>query len=282
MSLPWWVWVLGLVVGAVGLVVFAARSFRKRIREEFLRFLREQRPAWQVAVGKRGEIEVRRSPEEEAGTLFPEKLYAMAAEIRENVETARRPVYERFLRMLEEAGQGALDPERDRGRVLPRIVTSEQLRELRRGLGEVPAAPLGIEGLEVVAVLDSPESVRYLGACALGELGLELAEALELGKANLRATFAGEVVRRAVERSDLNVVKSLDSHDATRLLLVPEHLQAGESVIAMIPDRDTLVLLPPPAAGDGSSLRKLARNADGPPLWREPIRVTPEGFAPAP
>lgn len=282
MSLPWWVWLLGLVLAAIGLMVFAARSFRRRIREEFLRFLREQRPDWQVAVGRRGTIEVRRAPQDEAGTLFPEKLYAMAAEIRENVETARRPVYERFLRMLEEAGESRLDPERDRGRVLPRIVTSAQLGELRRGLGEVPAAPLGIEGLEVVAVLDSPESVRYLGACALGELGLELAEAIELGKANLRATFGGEVVRRAVESPDLNVVKSFDSHDATRLLLVPEHLHARESVIAMIPDRDTLVLLRPPAEGGWAGLRKLARNADGPPLWREPIRVTPEGFAPAP
>jgi len=53
-------------------------------------------------------------------------------------------------------------------------------------------------------------------------------------------------------------------------------------VIAMIPDRDTLVLIRPPADDDWSAMRRLARNAAGPPLWREPIRVTAEGFAPAP
>lgn len=282
MSLPWWGWVSVAVVGVVVLLALLVRSFRRRVRSEFVRFLAAERPEWRVEVVGGGAIEIRRGSDDEVGTLHPHKLYDLVAEMNAHDETARRPAYEKFLRVIEEGSAGALDPESDRGRLLPRIVTTEQLEEMRRVLGEVPAAPLGVEGLAVVLVLDASESVRYLGAVSLAELGLELGAAIELGKENLRRTFGGDAVRRAVESNDLNVVKSFDSHDATRLLLVPEHLHAREEVIAMIPDRDTLVLIRPPADVDWSAMRRLARNAAGPPLWREPIRVTAEGFAPAP
>lgn len=282
MSLPWWGWVL-LAVGAfLALAVLSVRSLRRSVREEFVRFLRAQRPEWTVEIVRGGAFEIRRGPDEEVGTLYPHKLYALAAELRANDEAARQPVYEKFLRVIEEGSTEAVDLERDRENILPRIVTDEQLVEMRRALGDVLAVPLGVEGLAVVVVLDRPESVRYLGAASIAEIGIDFEAALELGKENLRKTFGGEVVRRAVESPDLNVIKSFDSHDATRLLLVPEHLHARETVIAMIPDRDTLVLVRPPADDDWSGMRKLARNAAGPPLWREPIRVTAEGFAPAP
>jgi hypothetical protein len=274
------------VVSAVGaflvLAAFSLRSFRRGVREEFARFLRAERPDWRVEILRGGELEIRRGPEGDVGTLHPHKLYALVAELRAHDETSRRPVYEKFLRVIEEGSVEAVDPDRDRERVLPRIVTAEQLEEMRRALGDVPAMPLGVDGLAVVVVLDSPESVRYLGAAGLAELGVDLDGALALGKENLRKTFGGEAVRRAVESPDLNVIKSFDSHDATRLLLVPEHLHARETVIAMIPDRDTLVLVRPPVDDDWSGMRRLARNAAGPPLWREPIRVTADGFAPAP
>lgn len=282
MSLPWWGWVLVVAAAAVGLLVLAMRSFRRSVREEFVRFVGAARPEWQVRIVRGGLIEVRRGPEEAVGTLNPGKLFAMAADLRANDEEERRPVYEKFLRVLEEASADELDPVADRERVLPRLVTEAHLDQLRRGLGDVPALALGVPGLWVVAVLDSAESVRYMNAGGLGELGLDLEGALALGKENLRRTFDPAVVRRAVESPDLNVVKSFDSHDATRLLLVPEQLHAREVVAAMIPDRDTLVLMRPPADGDWSPLRKLARNAAGEPLWREAIQVTAEGFASAP
>jgi len=53
-------------------------------------------------------------------------------------------------------------------------------------------------------------------------------------------------------------------------------------VVALIPDRDTLVLAMPPEDGDWSSLRKLAKNAAGEPLWREPLLVTREGISAIP
>ena len=46
----------------------------------------------------------------------------------------------------------------------------------------------------------------------------------------------------------------------------------------MIPDRDTLVLLAPPADGDWTPHRRLAKNAAGDPLWTEPLIVTARGI----
>jgi hypothetical protein len=77
----------------------------------------------------------------------------------------------------------------------------------------------------------------------------------------------------------MNVIKSMDSYDAARLLLVPDYLNPGEELAAMIPDRDTLVLIKVPQNGDWSPLVKLAKVAAGDPLYRRPLRVTSAGIA---
>jgi hypothetical protein len=86
-------------------------------------------------------------------------------------------------------------------------------------------------------------------------------------------------VRAAVGSPNLNVIKTCDSFDAARLLLVPGYLEAGERLVALIPDRDTLVLTTPPADDDWAGLRTLAVTADGDPLYPEPLVVTSAGIA---
>ena len=126
-------------------------------------------------------------------------------------------------------------------------------------------------------VLDREAAVAYLTGDLLAELKLTPDQALEVGRANLARTFGRDVVRSAVGSRNINVIKSCDSFDAARLLLVPGYLDAGESLVALIPDRDTLVLTAAPADGDWAGLRKLARAAAGDPLWAEPLIVTSDG-----
>jgi uncharacterized protein YtpQ (UPF0354 family) len=135
----------------------------------------------------------------------------------------------------------------------------------------------------VVLVLDSKNSVAYLQTSQLSELGLvDPAAALEVAKENLARSFKGEVVREAIEKNNLVVGKSADTYDAARLLLVPAHLKQGETLAAMIPDRDTLVLTRIPADDNWAGLTKLAKTAAGDPLFRKPIVVTAHGFSEAP
>ena len=71
------------------------------------------------------------------------------------------------------------------------------------------------------------------------------------------------------------MIKSGDTYDAARLLLVQQHLEPGEEIAALIPDRDTLALMPVPENEDWSNLAELARTPGGDRiLLQAPLRVT--------
>jgi hypothetical protein len=105
----------------------------------------------------------------------------------------------------------------------------------------------------------------------------------ERALANLRRSFPALVVRSVAETRQVSAIRAGDSFDATRLLLVPGELQEGEELAALIPDRETLVLAPPPDDGDWGALRKLARTSAASPytLCDRPLRVTRRGISPA-
>ena len=69
--------------------------------------------------------------------------------------------------------------------------------------------------------------------------------------------------------------------DAARLLLIPECLKKGESLVALVPHRDMLVLGPADLEHDRSKLEAGLRALDcqdHPPLLNQPVRVTSAGF----
>lgn len=96
-----------------------------------------------------------------------------------------------------------------------------------------------------------------------------------------RQALVDHLRRTAPRHRDRGLIKTCDSFDAARLLLVPGYLEAGETLVALIPDRDTLVLTTPPADDDWAGLRTLAGTADGDPLYTEPLVVTSAGIATA-
>src|SRR5262249_52087011 len=111
------------------------------------------------------------------------------------------------------------------------------------------------------------------------ELGLDLEGVHELALKNLRLKFSPDLVTSVLRDNNMVAVKALDSFDAARLLLIPEQLDEGDEVVALIPDRDTLTLVPVPADGDWDSLRNLARiPASEHLLLDRPLRVRRGGF----
>jgi len=281
MSLPWWVWVLLIVVIACSLFVGSWRHYRTNIRNKFLAYLAAEHPELQIGEVT-SESVVITTVEGGEGTLFLDRLYSEAQPIELEDEDGYREVFARFAGTIVE-GQEALnvDAERDRDRVFPRIVRRDWALEAAKQVGSdpIPSLPLGPEGLDVVFVLDNEHSVAYLQSEQLTDLGISAEEALDLAKQNLGRSFRPEAIRPVLDESAMSVVKSEDTYDAARLLLIPDALRDGESIAALIPDRDTLVLTPVPEDGDWASLAKLAKNADGDPLWREPLLVTSAGVA---
>lgn len=292
MALTWWGWA-GVAAGvalATGVAFLAIGLWsRQRWRRALVEHLRRTAPEVEIAAIHQDRLELR-FPErgaEASGTFHLERFYDRMAELAfgAGAADARAALYDTITTAIRDGANGleALDAGAERGHVLPRIVNDATLAALRGRVAasgkELPALPAGVAGLSIVFVLDRAAAVAYLTADLLADLKLTPEEALDVARANLARDFGRDAVRSALESRNLNVIKTCDSFDAARLLLVPGYLEAGETLVALIPDRDTLVLTAPPANGDWAGLRTLAGAADGDALYAEPLVVTSAGIA---
>jgi hypothetical protein len=281
----WPAWTLFAVVGLTSLGVlvrWGARRWDASVRRDFVEYLRTNAPDVEVLGVREREISVRTRAGGE-GLLSLHNLFAAVAKIDATDRAGREAVFSRFVGMLRQGGNAATLTDSDRERVRPRLVNEPFLTRLRGQVKDatIPAVPSGVPGLSVVFVLDSPDSVAYVNDRHLTDLNLSEVDALALAKANLSRAFDRNVVRGVLSDGSLSVIKTGDTFDAARLLLVPDVLEPGQSIAALIPDRNTLALTVVPPDGDWTGLRKLARSADGDPLWPEPLLVTRDGIAAA-
>ena len=296
LALTWWT---GAGCGAAALTAIVAllfgarRSWRTAVRQELVDHLRRTAPEFAITAiyPDRLELAVPGGAPDAGATFYLARLYQRLAELpagdTPELRAGRAEVYDTIVATIRDGATGleSLDADAERRNVMPRLVTDDLLAALRSqvaGAGKaLPSLPSGVAGLSIMFVLDREASVAYLTADLLAELKLTPEQALEAGRANLARTFGRDVVRSAVGSRTINIIKISDSFDAARLLLVPGYLDAGESLVALIPDRDTLALTAAPADGDWAGLRRLARAAAGDPLWTEPLIVTSDGISKA-
>ena len=286
LALAWWGWVLIALAVLVAFVWWALLGYRSNVRREFIDFLRQAFPEYEVIERRAAYLRLRRRDDDGTGDgegqLFLHKLYAAMAVVKSPTPEVKREIFQSFADSTLRAGDelhGPLTLDRHGPRIMPMLVTPAFLPALE-GRAPHPHRSIDSLGLLVVYVLDSQQSVAYLNAEQVEELGLDQDGLHELATTNLRRRFSAQIVRDVIEKRTLAMVKGLDGYDATQLLLVPEHLQQGESVAAVIPDRDTLGLAPVDADGGASSLEKVARVPQNPDklLVRRPIVVTRDGF----
>jgi hypothetical protein len=294
LALTWSGWV-GVVAGGLFglfLLMFVAnRSWRRAAREELVAYLATHAPEVTVAAVHPNRLELRLAEPGADGvaTFFLFNTYQQLAAVSEPdaaaATAARHAIFDVVVQSIRESLKGldGLEAATERANVLPRLLDDAALASMRGRLASsgkaLPSMPSGVAGLSVVFVLDRPTTVAYLTEDLLAQLELTPAEALDVARANLARTFGRDVVRQAVGSRNVNIIKSCDTFDAARLLLVPGYLEPGESLVALVPDRDTLVLTAPPADGDWAPLRQLARANACDRLWAEPLVVTADGIA---
>ena len=168
-----------------------------------------------------------------------------------------------------------------RERILPRLVLPAFVEG--RGAGVVRRPVDGI-GLYSVYCIDEKETVRFIPKEMLDSSGMDVEGLHALALSNLAARTQEAVrpmVRGALDENRMQVLKTADTYDAARLLLVPSQLREGESVIAHVPDRDTLSLMPPVADENRDRFVEMVRKVDRDPdraLLDLPIIVRPSGF----
>jgi hypothetical protein len=278
--MPWWGWVLAVPGVLAGLLWLARRSFRAEVRREVVEELRQAYRDLEV-VEERADRLVVKSVAVGEVRIHLINLYREAARAGASPE-ARLGAVRRFLSGLhrQAAETGPLRLDRHGDRLLPRLVPLSLVRSAPEPT--LPHRLVGDTGLAVAYVLDQPTSVAYLHGAQLKDLGWDEPRLHAHTMANLERGFSGAAVEEALAGRPA-LLQSGDSHDATRLLLVPGRLREGQVLAALAPDADTLALLPAPADGNWKALARFAKAGRGKPvLPGVPLRVTREGIARAP
>lgn len=280
-DIPWWVWLIGGVV-LIYLILRSARtSFRRSVREQAIAYLAREHPDVEVIDENERFLTVR-SGDFDEGQLYLPNLYLAIVESKKHTPEDREDLFDKFIggpvhdsKLM--ARPLSLDTHGDR--VMPRIIPADALDALQER-DDTPHTPLDVAELHVAYVLDYEHTAAYLTEGQREELDLDLASLHQRALENLAKTFAPDAVRVVVDKRSLVTVKSADSYDAARLLLVAQHLREGESVLAAIPDRDSLALIPEPDDDtDLSKLRKLAKTPGGDRLICDQLlKVTKDGI----
>ena len=275
----WWKWLFLALAVFAGLFWLSLKSYRRSVRKHLIRYLQETHPELGL-VSEHSHHLVIRTAKTDRCQMNLYNLFQLIAAAKTKTPEDERAIFETFVGGLMENLERASRPmsiESDGEFFLPRLVNKADLAQLV-ARGKVIHQPLADTGLSVVYVRDSADAVSYLPERVLAELQLDVSALHERALANLRKKSGQDFARKVLAEKSLIVLKLCDTFDAARLLLIPEHLQDGEAIAAVIPDRDTLAIAPPPADGDWAGLTKLSRTTAGPPLLNRPLKATRNGF----
>jgi len=282
LGLPWYGWLLVFLIVVIFGLWRVNRAFQWLVRAEFIDILHAKHPDWNVTAETAEYVEVERpNPKNPAepikGQLFLFRVYDAAASVKDQTPEGRRETLEKFadLSLMDALGKVRLETHRDH--ILPRIVNEAALQELS-GINATPSQPLGDTGLHVVCVVDGDVHVAFFTQDMLESLALDFSTIKEHALDNLAKRFDHKSVRKAVMQKEVTLIETGDSYDAARLLLVPRHLIPGETLVAMIPDRDTLVLSPLSPNGDWKPFEQLAKSPRSDRvICNRPLIVTSQG-----
>lgn len=166
--------------------------------------------------------------------------------------------------------------------LLPRMVANDFLLRFPPE-AELVSRPIIDSRLLEVLVLDSSESVAFVTTSMLDDLQLSEDEAFRVAEENLKPRLPENVVRGVMEHNQMPMLQTFDGFDAARVLVLPSRLKAGETVAAMVPDRDSCVLLAVPPEKDTPEFwAGLADfpgcDASSPAITSRPLRVTRSGI----
>jgi hypothetical protein len=281
-SVPAWAWTLGLLVLFFWIGSRVNRAWRRNIADELARHFAEHHPEIVIVERQPHQWKVRVPGVDEPGDLSLFRLYGTIAKMKitSGDHEARREQYEILARALKESRSLADATLASSGeRILLRLLSPAQ--RAAEPFASFPGTPVGDTGLTAIYVLDGESSVAYIAEPVRAKLGLDVTALHERAVENLLAKLPEDAVRAALDgEKKMTLVKSMDTYDAARLLALPRRLREGEELAALVPDRDTLMLVAVPADGDWSSLRKLAKTvpADEPRLFDHPLRVSRDGI----
>jgi hypothetical protein len=277
LGLPVWVWVIAValvVVAAVARWFYARyRAMCRTVRDELSRFLESHYPGVQRTWQPQGDLELRAANGGHR-VIDMADVYVAVGRLpgMGRDPAARAAIYQRA---LDRNGPPVLSLHGKR--IKPLLVP----RQFLNPAVPSPQTPIPGLGLVVVYAIDLPGSPRFLLEQDRQELGIELSELHLLALDNLRKDVPQQFVLDVVAGKSGSAFQAADFFNAARLLLVPEFLQSNQELVALVPHRDILVLLPGSARHEEGKLRESMRElqcGDHPPVLDRPVLVTQSGF----
>jgi uncharacterized protein YtpQ (UPF0354 family) len=213
--------------------------------------------------------------------LFLQSLFAAIEGIEGEVtQESRDEVFAKFAeslwsgeRLLEMTGDDRLK------KVMPRLMHRIQIESMEQQVKiGIPNIPIENTPLCIAFVIDMPQSVAFVNHDILRELGVTLDDLHAAAVEHLDDDRFGEVIR-TLEPDTLGAIKTGDSYDAARALLIPKYLEEGQSILIAIPDRDSLMLLRSQSPGRFELMSKVAKfPGSDRHLYDGAIEVTAHGF----
>lgn len=122
-------------------------------------------------------------------------------------------------------------------------VVSKEFRTGPAIQGNMIVREVGKTGLGEALVIDSESSMTFVNAELLSKLGMSAEQAFTHARRNLKGKLPENLPRMLFDQKMMPSFKTGDGFDAARILALPDMLKEGQLVAALIPDRDTLVLL---------------------------------------
>jgi hypothetical protein len=283
-----WVWVvvvlLGLPVLIVWLLYARFRKMCRNVREELGRYVREHHPELEVVGEREGNLVVRHRGGAEQIWEMADLYVAVGRTLRGGVPADRTAIYAGAVEQL-------LHRKPDRSQPLSmathghsiglHLVTADFFGQNGPPTG-APHTPIpGLDGLLAVYVLDLADGHCVLSEEDRGLLGIDTTEMHRLALEHLRRGFSRQMVSEVLTTGELSAIQFHDSFDAARLLVLPEFLQENEELLALVPHRDMLVLLPAAMRQEPDKLDQAVKALecdDHPRLLDRPVCVTRNGF----
>lgn len=167
--------------------------------------------------------------------------------------------------------------ERHRPWIRPKLITGDDLLT-RQQIDPLPSTPLGDTGLHVIYVVAGENAPLSFAVTAeqMSQLGFANAAELHQHAADqLVPHTPREAIDNVLQRGEASALGMHDGFVAARVLAVQKMLAPDDSLVALIPDPDSCVLLPVPEDGDWTGIHESARIPlhEGEMLLNQPVLV---------
>jgi hypothetical protein len=279
MGIPWWGWLIAALVGVFVLYRIALKAMSRMFRSISRRYLTNilQVLDADVTLGDGPLNRLRGTLQGRAIDLDLEPYFAAMTEALSTHPFREQMAVFGFLESSLPDHGPLVSVERHRPWIRPKLITGDDLLT-RQQVAPLPSTPLGDTGLQVIYMVAGENAPLSFAVTAEQMSQLGFADAAELHQHaadQLIPHTPREAIDNVLQRGEASALGMHDGFVAARVLAVQNMLGPDDSLVALIPDPDSCVLLPVPEDNDWSAIHESARIPlhDGKMLINQPVLV---------